>query len=85
MGIRFYCPNGHKLNVKSFQVGERGICPHCGIKFTIPNESTRPSSKELETNNSPTLDQLPSPGIAPPGSGGSDCEPSAVADPLAAG
>ena len=26
MGIRFYCPNGHKLNVKEFQAGRRGIC-----------------------------------------------------------
>ena len=39
MGIRFYCPNGHKLNVKSFLAGKRGICPHCGIKFEIPQQS----------------------------------------------
>ncbi len=48
MGIRFYCPNGHKLNVKSFQAGRRGICPHCGAKVQIPTESTRPGSKGLE-------------------------------------
>jgi hypothetical protein len=42
MGIRFLCPNGHKLNVKSFQAGKRGICPHCGARFTIPGESTLP-------------------------------------------
>ena len=36
MGIRVYCPNGHKLNVKDSQAGRRGICPHCGAKFTIP-------------------------------------------------
>lgn len=46
MGIRFYCPNGHKLNVKSFQAGLKGICPHCGAKFQIPQESTRKSSKD---------------------------------------
>ena len=46
MGIRFLCPNGHKLNVKSFQAGKRGACPHCGARFTIPNESTLPSSKD---------------------------------------
>jgi hypothetical protein len=46
MGIRFYCPNGHKLNVKEFQAGRRGICPYCGEKILIPTESTRPSSKE---------------------------------------
>jgi hypothetical protein len=46
MGIRFYCPTGHKLNVKSFQAGRTGICPYCGTKFVIPNQSTRKSSKE---------------------------------------
>src|SRR4051794_32754128 len=39
MGIRFLCPSGHKLNVKSFLAGKRGICPHCGAKFEIPYES----------------------------------------------
>jgi hypothetical protein len=47
MGIRFYCPNGHKLNVKEFQAGRKGICPFCGVKIQIPTESTRPSSREL--------------------------------------
>ncbi len=45
MGIRFYCPNGHKLNVKEFQAGRKGICPFCGVKMRIPLESTRPSTK----------------------------------------
>lgn len=36
MGIRFECPNGHKLHVKSFLAGKRGICPDCGAKFVIP-------------------------------------------------
>jgi len=46
MGIRFYCSNGHKLNVKEFQGGKKGICPYCGVKIRIPTESTRKSSKE---------------------------------------
>ena len=46
MGIRFLCPNGHKLNVKAFQAGRRGICPHCGTSVDIPLQSTRPTSKE---------------------------------------
>jgi len=46
MGIRFYCPNGHKLNVKEFQAGRRGICPYCGARTEIPTRSTRKSSKE---------------------------------------
>ena len=45
MGIRFYCPNGHKLNVKEFQAGRRGICPFCGSRTQIPMQSTRPSGK----------------------------------------
>ena len=46
MGIRFYCPNGHKLNVKEFQAGRRGICPYCGAKIQIPTHSTRGSTHE---------------------------------------
>jgi len=45
MGIRFYCPKGHKLNVKEFQAGRVGICPYCGTKMQIPLKSTRPSTK----------------------------------------
>jgi hypothetical protein len=45
MGIRFFCPNGHKLNVKDFQAGQTGICPFCGVKMPIPLQSTRRSSK----------------------------------------
>ncbi len=47
MGIRFYCPNGHKLHVKAFQAGMRGICPYCGAKVQIPLQSTRESTKLL--------------------------------------
>lgn len=36
MGIRFNCPNGHKLNVKEHLAGKRGVCPQCGAKFVIP-------------------------------------------------
>jgi hypothetical protein len=39
MGIRFSCPNGHKLNVKENLAGRRGICPACGAKFVIPSAS----------------------------------------------
>jgi hypothetical protein len=36
MGIRFRCPQGHILNVKSFLAGKKGICPHCGARLFIP-------------------------------------------------
>jgi len=45
MGIRFNCPNGHKLNVKAFLAGKKGICPHCGISVDIPLQSTRGSTQ----------------------------------------
>ncbi len=53
MGIRFYCPNGHKMNVKSFLAGCKGICPVCGAKMDIPLESTRPSSRHPEQQPQP--------------------------------
>ena len=40
MGIKFFCPNGHKLHVKSFLGGKLGICPHCGQKVRIPAETS---------------------------------------------
>jgi hypothetical protein len=48
MGIRFYCPNGHKMNVKEFQAGLTGLCPNCGVKVQIPLTSTRPSTRHRE-------------------------------------
>lgn len=36
MGIRCYCPRGHKLNVKTEQAGKMGICPVCNLRFQIP-------------------------------------------------
>ncbi len=39
MGIRFTCPNGHKLNVKEHLAGKRGVCPSCGAKVVIPAAS----------------------------------------------
>lgn len=39
MGIRFLCPNGHRLNVKEFLAGKRGICPNCDVRFLVPLES----------------------------------------------
>jgi hypothetical protein len=39
MGIKFLCPNGHKLHVKSFLASQRGVCPHCAEKFIVPAQS----------------------------------------------
>lgn len=57
MGIRFYCPNGHKLNVKAFLAGRRGICPHCGAKVQIPTQSTlEPGTKGYPSENGAAAD-----------------------------
>lgn len=49
MGIRFHCPNGHRLNVKSFLAGNRGICPECNARFLIPFTSGVKAELLLET------------------------------------
>jgi hypothetical protein len=54
MGIRFYCPKGHKLNVKEFQAGRKAICPFCGEKTHIPRASTRSSSKRRDPSEGET-------------------------------
>ncbi|MBU4272400.1 MAG: DUF4339 domain-containing protein [Planctomycetes bacterium] len=75
MGIRFYCPNGHKLNVKDFQAGRNGICPFCGAKMQIPLESTRPSFRRRQSQSQEggceapaaseaTVDEIGSPTVA---------------------
>ncbi|MDR1957710.1 MAG: DUF4339 domain-containing protein [Planctomycetaceae bacterium] len=71
MGIRFFCPNGHKLNVKEELAGKRGICPHCGVRMDIPLVSTRESrhpateqtalQKEQTGQNSGQSNTFPSP------------------------
>jgi hypothetical protein len=74
MGIRTHCPNGHKLNIKAFQAGQRGICPICGARFDIPYQSTRKSAKELEAEQGP--------GVAPQQPAGTT--PASQLDPGAA-
>lgn len=51
MGIRFCCPNGHKLNVKSELAGKIGICPKCQARMTIPMASVRESSRKSENRS----------------------------------
>lgn len=48
MGIRFLCPNGHRLNVKAELAGKRGSCPECGAKLTIP-AATASQTETLQT------------------------------------
>jgi hypothetical protein len=46
MGIKFLCPNGHKMNVKAFLAGKRGKCPKCGASVRIPRETPASDSGE---------------------------------------
>jgi hypothetical protein len=98
MGIRFFCPNGHKLNVKDFQAGRTGICPFCGEKMKIPLESTRPSSKEerrLPQGGASTIAEFSEPAAQaepqrpsspmPATRGAASAAPVRVADPLTEG
>lgn len=59
MGIRFFCPQGHKLNVKSFLAGKMGICPHCDARVKIPLTSTRPSTKAINRDVEGHAEALP--------------------------
>jgi hypothetical protein len=47
MGIKFYCPNGHKLNVKAFLAGKKAICPKCGVKVIVPDDLAESGSEKI--------------------------------------
>jgi len=47
MGIRFLCPNGHKLNVKSFLAGKRAICPDCGARVLVPTPEETGATRQV--------------------------------------
>src|SRR6185369_6221372 len=57
MGIKFHCPNGHKLNVKAFLAGKKGICPKCGTKVRIP-EVSEPGLLDSEVDESDASDAV---------------------------
>jgi hypothetical protein len=55
MGIKFYCPNGHKVNVKSFLAGKKGLCPKCGVRVDIPLESVADPAQPAMAGDRQTL------------------------------
>lgn len=73
MGIKFQCPNGHSLNVKTFLAGKRGICPHCDSRFIIPHKSggqaapapSRKQSEQASGSFAPQSSSTPSTGTQP--------------------
>jgi GYF domain 2 len=51
MGIKFYCPNGHKMHVKGFLAGKKGLCPKCGVRVEIPTQSVATPPTQLEISS----------------------------------
>ena len=66
MGIRFRCQAcTNKVNVKDFLAGKRGICPKCGAKFTIPEQSD-PEFQSASDEPEPETAPAPAPAAANP-------------------
>lgn len=59
MGIRFFCPNGHRLHVKAFLAGKRGYCPKCGTKLLIPESSAAALPRTDSASKDQAADLLP--------------------------
>ena len=34
------CPNGHELETPLDMVGQRALCPHCGVEFRLRREKS---------------------------------------------
>ena len=66
MGIRFTCPQGHSLNVKSELAGKRGVCPQCGTAVQIPENSVPPIVTAGAGAETPSVEALPA-AAKPPG------------------
>ena len=64
MGIKFLCPNGHKMNVKAFLAGKRGKCPKCGVSIRIPQETPASDSGEDLLGDAAEPTSAPSPAVA---------------------
>jgi len=76
MGIKFHCPKGHKLNVKAFLAGKKGICPKCGTKLRIP-EASEPELLDSEDDDSDASEAVVK------GNGSGAVVPTAAASPKA--
>jgi hypothetical protein len=61
MGVRFQCPNGHKLHVKAELAGKRGICPECGARFVVPSFSGGRVPEDVSATPPPGAASSPAP------------------------
>ena len=76
MGIKFHCPNGHKLNVKAFLAGKKGVCPKCGTKVRIPLTSEPGLDSDLEETEASRVEHAKS-----NGAGGAPAAPAVAVAP----
>ncbi|MCA9241713.1 MAG: DUF4339 domain-containing protein, partial [Planctomycetales bacterium] len=65
MGIRFLCPNGHKLNVKAQLAGQVGICPECQARVLIPSPAKGSGGAASESASSKPLAAPPAAELVP--------------------
>lgn len=80
MGIRFLCPNGHKLHVKDFLAGKRGVCPNCQARFYVPTQSM-PNLRVAPAQKRGSGDSHPPTGVNQPAASATPAGPNS--DPLA--
>ena len=59
MGIVCRCPNGHRVKVKDYQAGKRGLCPTCGATFSIPAAGGGEAEGSRAPEGTPDQSQLP--------------------------
>jgi hypothetical protein len=76
MGIRFFCPNGHKVHVKAYLAGRKGHCPKCGTIVTVPTVDSLPETVDDVTFGEAGDAHFPQPAASAP------APPPAASDPL---
>lgn len=84
MGIRFQCPNGHKINVKAFLAGKRARCPDCGAKVVVPFESQATPTLSAMPATAPVASEAAASAAAPNGAGGAQAAKRTATAPVAA-
>jgi uncharacterized protein DUF4339 len=55
MGIKFLCPNGHKLHVKAFLSGKKAICPKCGVRVVVPADGQPLDDAQMEADSASSV------------------------------
>ena len=47
------CPNGHELETPLDMIGQRAMCPHCGVEFRLKREKSVEYLRQQEIHRSP--------------------------------